>query len=95
MQLHLDSSELKLVADILLARASRTEADEILLNKILTRDLRLDGDELERLGEVLAERERELKAAIAQKTPADSGLQERLALLRRAKERINEACVMF
>jgi len=96
MQLHLETAELNLVANILLGRPSPAAGiDEGLLNKILAKDLCLDSDELERLGTILGERERELKMALAQRSPVSPSELEKLGLLERALERVNEACVMF
>ncbi|HUI83724.1 MAG TPA: hypothetical protein VL240_05845 [Candidatus Binatia bacterium] len=77
--------------------AQRSRADDELLNKILVRDLRLDSGELLRLGDLLATRKRELKDEIAraQDSPAAPGLRQKLGILERALEKINEACVMF
>ena len=96
MQLYLDTAELNLVADLLLKMgASGRDAD--ILDRILARDLRLDGNELERLGELLAKRKTELKDEIdhTQESAALEEKREKLSLLERALERINEACVMF
>jgi len=97
MQFHLDRAELNLVADVLLEVSRTSHADDTLMEKILAKDLRLDGNELERLGELLGNRKRELKDEIArmQNTPECAGLQQKLAVLERAKEKVNEACVMF
>jgi len=97
MQLHLDTAELNLVADLLLKTDRTSRSDAELLDKILARDLRLDGNELERLGELLAKHKTELKAEIAhtQESAACEKKQAKLSVLEGALERINEACVMF
>jgi hypothetical protein len=95
MQFHLETDELKLLADILLEHDECTYAD--LVDKVLAHDLRFDGGELEQTAELLAAEKRKLKAEIAEGTrPAgkDERLR-RLALLERVLERVNEACVMF
>lgn len=95
MQFHLETDELNLLANILLEQASR-EYDEI-LNKVMTRDLRFDSDELEQTANLLVRKKRSLKGEIAQQldTALKAELQGRLALLERVLERVNEACVMF
>jgi len=97
MQLHLDTAELNLLADVLLQVKSTSGADDDLLDKILAKDLRLDSDELEKLGDLLGKRSRQLKDEIAraQGSPAALVLQQKLGLLQRVLERVNEACVMF
>ena len=97
MQLRLDAAELNLIADLLLAMEGASRSDADLLEKILARDLRLDGNELERLGELLAKRKKELKDEIAH-TPEPAACdkkRDQLRVLEHALERINEACVMF
>jgi hypothetical protein len=95
MQLHLETDELKLLADILLEQDQRKYAD--LVDKVLGHDLRLDTDELEQTADLLAAEERRMKGVIAQQTnPSQKDeLQRRLALLEKVLERVNEACVMF
>jgi len=95
MQLHLETDELKLLADILLEQDQRRYAD--LVDKVLAHDLRLDSDELEQIADFLAARERSLKSEIVQETEPThkDELQRRLGLLERVLERVNEACVMF
>ena len=68
MQLHLEIDELNLLADVLMEQAGRTGSSGCpsdkdtrpgpqffspVLDKILARDLRLDTDELEQLGDIL------------------------------------------
>jgi len=95
MQFHLEKDELKLLANILLEQDSQPYAE--ILKKVLARDLRFDGDELERTGELLADKKRSLKDEIARQPDAalKAELERRLALLNRVLERVNEACVMF
>jgi hypothetical protein len=68
-----------------------------LLDKILAHDLRLDGDELEQLGELLSAQRSKLTEQIARPENAArrTELQRKLTVLDRAQERVNEACVMF
>jgi hypothetical protein len=116
MQLHLETDELNLLANLLLERigkasaqgaASGGQSDESLrlgpqffddlLDKILARDLRLDGDELEELGELLSAQRSKLTEQVARPENAArrTELQQKLMLLDRTRERVNEACVMF
>ena len=117
MQLHLETDELNLLADILLERiggASRLAASpeggqsnqeirlgpqffDNLLDKILARDLRLDSDELEQVGDLLSVQKRKLTDQIARPEGAgrETELRRRLRLLEQILERVNEACVMF
>jgi hypothetical protein len=95
MQFHLETDELKLLADVLLEQDPRQYNE--LLNKVMARDLRFDSGELEQTAELLAGKKCSLKDEIAQQTNAalKTELQRRLALLERVLERVNEACVMF
>lgn len=95
MQFRLETDELNLLANILLEQDPRPYQE--LLNKVLARDLRLDGDELEQAAELLAGKKRSLKDEIGRQTDAalKADLERRLALLERVLERVNEACVMF
>ena len=95
MQLHLETEELKFLADILLEQDQGKYAD--LVDKVLALDLRLGGDELEQTAEPLAAEKCRLKSEIGQQTTSSrrEGLGRRLALLERVLERVNEACVMF
>ena len=95
MQFHLEKDELKLLADLLLEQDPRQYRE--ILDKVLARDLRFDADELEQTAALLAGKKRSLKDEIARQ-PNDAlkaELQQRLALLERVLERVNEACVMF
>ena len=95
MQFHLETDELKLMADILLEE-DRREYDEI-LNKVMARDLRFDAGELEQTADLLASKKCNMKDEIALQSneTGKADLQRRLALLERVLERVNEACVMF
>ena len=95
MQFHLETDELKLLADVLLEQDPRQYNE--LLNKVMARDLRFDTGELEQTADLLAGKKRSLKDAIAQEPNAarKTELQQRLALLERVLERVNEACIMF
>jgi hypothetical protein len=95
MQFHLETDELKLLADVLLEQDARQYGE--LLNKVMVRDLRFDADELEQTADLLASKKRSLKDEIArQPNPVlKTELQRRQALLERVLERVNEACVMF
>ena len=95
MQFHLESNELKLLANVLLEQDPRPYQE--LLNKVLAHDLRLDADELEQAADLLSGKKRTLNDEIARQPNAalKMDLQRQLALLERVLERVNEACVMF
>ena len=95
MQFHLETDELRLLADVLLGQGGRQYSE--LLNKVAARDLRFDAGELEQTADLLAGKKRSLKDEIALEPNAalKTELQEQLALLERVLERVNEACVMF
>ena len=95
MQFHLETDELNLLANVLSEQDPGPYHE--LLNKILARDLRLDGSELEQAADLLAGKKRCLKDEIARQpdAPLKLELQRQLALLERVLERVNEACVMF
>lgn len=95
MQFHLEPEERKLLADVLLEQEVG-KYNEI-LNKVLDRDMRFDTGELEQMADVLADKRRRLKDEIARQPDGarKAELQRQLALLERAEERVNEACVMF
>jgi len=95
MQFHLEPLELKLLANVLLEQDPRQYNE--LLNKVMARDLRFDGGELEQTAELLAGKKRSLQDAIARQPNAaqKTELEGQLALLERVQERVNEACVMF
>ncbi len=95
MQFHLQTDELGLLANVLLEQDPRQYQE--LLNKVLARDLRLDAGELEQASELLTAKKASLRGQIALQPapPTMAELQRQLALLERALERVNEACVMF
>ncbi len=117
MQLHLETDELNLVANVLMERMGKAPAKaapsasgrpdqsirlgpqfyDRLLDKILARDLRLDTDELDQIGELLDTQRCKLSEQIARGGNAalQAELQRKLRLLDHILERINEACVMF
>ena len=95
MQFHLDADELKMMANVLL------EQDPVKYNEILTKimahDLRLDAGELEDSAAALEIKKQSLKNEISRQTDVvrKAELEQRLALLVRTMEKVNEACVMF
>ena len=95
MQFHLETDELKLLANVLL------ELDPVKYNAILTKvmahDLRLDAGELEDSAAALEIKKHRLKDEISREpdAPRKAELERKLALLVRTLERVNEACVMF
>ncbi len=95
MQFHLETAELNLLANVLLEQDPRPYQE--LMNKILARDLRLDGDELQQAADLLAAKKLRLKDEIARQpdAPLKLNLERQLTLLHRVLERVNEACVMF
>ena len=95
MQFHLEPNELNLLANVLLEQDPRPYQE--LLHKVMAHDLRLDADELEQAGELLAGKKRSLQNEIARQADASLKLEleRQLALLERVLERVNEACVMF
>jgi hypothetical protein len=95
MQFHLEPNELKLLANVLLEQDPRPYQE--LLNKVLAHDLRLDADELEQAADLLAAKKLSLKDEIDRQPDAalKVDLQQKLAVLERVLERVNEACVMF
>ena len=68
-----------------------------LLDKVLVRDLRFDSDELEQLADLLGEQKRELRDQMTQlQDPvARPQLQQRLRLVERILERVDEAWAMI
>jgi hypothetical protein len=100
MQLHLETDELNLLANLLMEPASETERsplDDRLLEMVLARDLRFDSDELERVAAVLATYEHSLKDARDRESNASrkAEMQQRLALLERTLEKVEEIFVMI
>ena len=96
MQLHLETDELNLLANLLL-RQSGTGVSEDLLEMVLARDLRFDSDELEAVADLLSAEKRKLKEQISREPDGyrKGELLNTLALLERVQERVNEACVMI
>jgi hypothetical protein len=100
MQLHLETDELNLLANLLMeppGETSRAGLDERLLEMVLARDLRFDSDELERMAALLAADEHRLKDMVAYEPNAarKAEVQQKLALLERVLDRVAEACVMI
>ena len=108
MQCHLDTDELNLLADVLLEKISGSSADSpksdserrsynALLDKVLARALRFDSDEFDQAAQLLAAKKRLLQEQIASQANATLklALQQKLTLLERALEKIDEACTMF
>ncbi|MGA9881566.1 MAG: hypothetical protein WBQ15_22645 [Candidatus Sulfotelmatobacter sp.] len=95
MQFHLETDELKLLANVLLEQDPRQYNE--LLNKVMARDLCFDSGELEQTAELLAGKKRSLKNEIARQSDGTpkAELQRQLTLLERVLEKVNEACVMF
>ncbi len=95
MQLHLETNELNLLANLLMQHTS--PQNDKLLEMVLARDLRFDSDELQATAVLLAAEKKCLKEAITQESDGvcKGKLQSKLALLDRVQERVDEACVMF
>ena len=95
MQFSLETDELKLLANVLL-ELDPAKYDAI-LTKVMARDLRLDAGELEDSAAALEIKKHSLKDDISREPNASrkAGLEEKLALLVRTLETVNEACVMF
>jgi len=96
MQLHLETDELKLLANLLLQRSGTSAYDDV-LEMVMAHDLRFDSGQLELVANLLGAEKRRLKeeAARAESATLKTDLQRKLALLERALERVDEACVMF
>lgn len=94
MQLHLESDELNLLANILMQKSGKPY--EGLLDMLLARDLRFDSDDLETVADLLAAEKRSLNENLSRETDSvrKGRMQASLALLDRLQERVNEACVM-
>ena len=100
MQLHLETGELNLLADLLMEpvpETARSPLDDRLMEMVLARDLRFDSDQLERVAAVLGAHAHNLKDALDRETHVSrkAEMQQRLALLERALEKVDEACVMI
>ena len=95
MQLHLETAELDLLANLLMQRSGVPY--ERLLEMVLAHNMQFDSDELQALADLLASEKKSLVSAIAQE-PAGvvkGKLQGSLELLKRVEERVDEACVMI
>jgi hypothetical protein len=94
MQFHLETDELKLLANVLLEDPAKNNE---LLTKVMARDFRFDAGELEQTAELLAAKKLSLKEEIARQPDAalKKELEQKLVVLQRALDRVNEACVMF
>lgn len=100
MQLHLETDELNLLANLLMNPAGETphsQLDDRLLEMVLARDLRFDSDELERVTALLAAEKHSLRAAVAREANPSrkAEMQQRLALLERTLEKVEEIFVMI
>jgi hypothetical protein len=100
MQLHLETNELNLLANILMERSATAESSATydgLLEMVLARSLSFDTDEFEQLADILGAEEKRLKDAISCQPsgPQKAGDEQTLALLERLLEKVDEACVMF
>jgi hypothetical protein len=99
MQLHLETNELNLLANLLMERSAAQSAAKVddLLEMVLARNLSFDTDEFERLADILAAEERRLKEELSRQPsgPQKAGMEDTLALLERLLEKVDEACVMF
>ena len=94
MQFHLETDELKLLANTLLEDPAKYNE---ILTKVMAHDLRFDAVELEEMGELLAAKKQGLKDEIARQTEdaRKRELERKLELMERVLDRVNEACVMF
>jgi hypothetical protein len=95
MQLHLESDELNLLANILMQKHGQPY--EGLLNMVLVRNLRFDSDDLETLADLLAVEKHTLQGNISRELDGHikGKMLAAMALLERVQERVNEACVMI
>jgi hypothetical protein len=100
MQLHLETDELSLLANLLMNRGSevsRSSLDDGLLEMVLAHDLRFDSDELERVAALLATHEHSLKEALDRESNLSrkAEMQKKPAVLEHVLEKVDEACVMI
>lgn len=101
MQLHLETNELNLLANLLMERShaarQRQGPYDDLPEMVLARDLRFDSDQLKRAADPLAAKKRSLKDEIsrAPEMSLKAKLQDKLALPERVQERVDETCVTF
>jgi hypothetical protein len=100
MQLHLETNELNLLANLLMEQGGApgiAEKDNALLEMVLARDLGFDSDQLEHLAGLAAAEKRRLQAEVSRQPSGlhKAHLQQTLGLLERIEEKVEEACVMF
>jgi hypothetical protein len=100
MQLHLETDELNLLANVLMEPGEATPhlaVDDQLLEMVLARDLRFDSDELERVAALLTAEEHGLKESISHEANGarKTEIRHKLTLLERVLEKVDEACVMI
>jgi hypothetical protein len=99
MQLHLETNELNLLANLLMERSAAQSSATVddLIEMVLARNLSFDTDEFERLADILAAEERTLKERVSRQPagPQKVGMEQTLVLLERLLEKVDEACVMF
>jgi len=95
MQLHLETEELNLLANLLLQKSGAPYED--LVEMVMARDLRFDSDELDAVADLIATEKCALKENILREAECASKrkLQASLAVLEKLQERVNEACVMI
>ena len=97
MQLRLSNEELNFLANLLLEEGETTQFRRDLLNKILARDLRLDTDELDAVHQLLVAEKHRLRESANHHgdAMADAELEQKLNLLERTIEKVDEACAML
>lgn len=100
MQLHLETNELNLLANLLMERGAVSQSQvryDDLREMVLAHNLSFDSDEFERLADLLAAEDRVLRDEISRQPSGQqkTNREETLALLERLLEKIDEACVMF
>lgn len=95
MQLHLETEELNLLANILMQKTGAPY--EALLEMVLARDLRFDSDDLETVADLLAAEKMSLKDRITHELDGfrKGKMLTTLAVLEKLQEHVNEACVMI
>jgi len=95
MQLHFETDELNLLANLLLQKSGAPYED--LVEMVMARDLSFDSDELEAVADLVAAEMRVLKENILREPDGSRNfrMQANLAMLERLQERVNEACVMI
>jgi len=95
MQFYLETEELNLLADVLLEQDLQKYGE--LLNKVMSRDLRFDADEFLQAADLLADKKSRLTDEIARQTNValKGQLLQKLVLVERVLDKVNECCVMF